>query len=80
MLCEHDLMHGISLPVVANPHLTNPSLRDWNIVGKRNEEQWRGTVSRGNTHLSLNNNCQGPLEKKFITKYSFWVSWQTFQY
>lgn len=28
MLCEHDLMLGISLPVVANPHLPNPSLGD----------------------------------------------------
>lgn len=30
MLCEHDLMHGISLPVVLNPYLTNPVPRDLN--------------------------------------------------
>lgn len=81
MLCEHDLMHGKkkNLPVVANPHLTNPSLRDLNqrqtravtgtLLGKvmRNSG---GEQRTGNAYSSPNDNsCQGPLEnKKFTTK------------
>lgn len=39
MLCEHYLIHGISLPVVANPHLTNLLLRDLNYgLGPKPED------------------------------------------
>lgn len=79
-LCELYLMHGINLPVVVNPHLTNPSLRDLNhwqceamtgtLLVERNEEQWRGTVIRGNTYSSLYSNRQGLFEKKVATEFS----------
>lgn len=81
MLCEHDWMHGISLPVVANPHLTNPALRDLNqrqcgtatgtLLGKvmRNSG---GEQRIGNAYSSLNNDnsCQGRLEKKSLLQKS----------
>lgn len=74
MLCEHDLMHGLSLPVVANPHLTNPSPRDLNrtqrgavtrtVLGKV-MKNGGGEQRVGCAYSSLNNNnCQGPPEKK----------------